>query len=175
MRYLSPVVAACVLAGVFALQADADGTPSADDIVQALKPIKTRNLRNLMATPSLPETPKNVPPPSIALTIDFDFNSSHLSPDSRATLKHLADALKSPDLAGGRFMIEGHTDAKGRDDYNLKLSTLREAEVRRELVAEGVNADALQAVGKGARELANQVDPYSAENRRVRIVNLTGN
>jgi flagellar motor protein MotB len=40
------------------------------------------------------------------------------------------------------------------------------------LASNGVADARLQAVGKGATELANTTDPLAADNRRVRIVNL---
>ena len=40
------------------------------------------------------------------------------------------------------------------------------------LKAQGVAEDRLQAAGRGATELANTSEPFAAENRRVRIVNL---
>ena len=44
--------------------------------------------------------------------------------------------------------------------------------VREYLAQQGVDAGRLQASGKGSSDLANSSDPYAAENRRVRIVNL---
>lgn len=68
--------------------------------------------------------------------------------------------------------MEGHTDAKGRADYNLKLSQQRADAVRAFLANNGVADARLAAAGKGSSELANTNDPMAAENRRVRIVNL---
>jgi len=85
---------------------------------------------------------------------------------------NLAQALKAPELLNSNFAVEGHTDAKGGSDYNLKLSQQRADAVQKFLAQRGVASDRLMAVGKGSTQLANSSDPFAAENRRVRIVNL---
>jgi outer membrane protein OmpA-like peptidoglycan-associated protein len=124
-------------------------------------------MRNLTIESSAPEAK-----PSLSLLIQFDFNSAKIKPESQQALSNLAQALQSRELQDAKFAVEGHTDAKGRDDYNLKLSQQRADAVRTYLAGKGVVDSRLQAVGKGATELANAADPQAAENRRVRIVNL---
>jgi OmpA-OmpF porin, OOP family len=120
------------------------------------------------ASPALAPEPR----PSLSLLIQFDFNSARVKPESQQALANLATALKSADLLDSKFAVEGHTDAKGRADYNLRLSQQRADAVRDTLVAQGVAPQRLRSAGKGANELANSADPGAAENRRVRIINL---
>jgi outer membrane protein OmpA-like peptidoglycan-associated protein len=110
--------------------------------------------------------------PSLSLLIQFDFNSARVKTESEQSLTNLALALQSKELAASRFAVEGHTDAKGRADYNLRLSQQRAEAVRDYLAQRGVNGSRLVASGKGSTELAVPADPGAAENRRVRIVNL---
>ena len=150
----------------------AQTTPSAAEMVEQLKSQpasapRTRSLRNLTVESAAPEAK-----PSLSLLIQFDFNSSTVKPESQQALANLAQALKSKELGESKFAVEGHTDGKGRADYNLKLSQQRADAVRTFLASKGVVDARLQAVGKGATELANTADPLAAENRRVRIVNL---
>ena len=112
------------------------------------------------------------PPPSLSLAIPFEVNSARLRPESGPVLGNLVAAMLSPDLKGQRFVIEGHTDASGNPATNLRLSQARADEVRLYLVALGVQASRLRAVGKGSAEPANQRDPLSADNRRVRVVTI---
>jgi outer membrane protein OmpA-like peptidoglycan-associated protein len=66
----------------------------------------------------------------------FDFDKSNLRPDAEETL-----AAAGPEIAklGGKpTRIEGHTDAKGSDAYNVKLSEARATTVRAWLVARGM-------------------------------------
>ena len=78
--------------------------------------------------------------------------------------------------APNTFTIEGYTDAKGGDQFNQRLSDRRADKVKRYLVAEfHIPAKELVAVGYGKRNLKNPSDPFGAENRRVRIVNVAAN
>ena len=152
----------------------AQATPSAAEMVEQLKvqpapAPRTRGLRNLTVE-AADTTP--AAKPSLSLLIQFDFNSAKVKPESQQALSNLAQALQSKELVDAKFAVEGHTDAKGRADYNLKLSQQRADAVRAYLASSGVADARLQAVGKGATELANTADPLAADNRRVRIVNL---
>ena len=153
----------------------AQTAPSAAEMVEQLKAPtgagpRTRSLRNLTveAAPDGTAAPK----PSLSLLIQFDFNSAKVKPESQQALLNLAQALQSRELVESKFAVEGHTDGKGRADYNLKLSQQRADAVRDFLASKGVTDARLQAVGKGASELVNSADPLASENRRVRIVNL---
>ena len=119
-----------------------------------------------------PPAPSEPARPSLSLLIQFDFNSARVKPESQQALANLAVALQSPELKSFRFAVEGHTDAQGRADYNQKLSQQRADAVRDTLSSQGVSAARLSPVGKGSSELAKPDEPYSAENRRVRIVNI---
>jgi outer membrane protein OmpA-like peptidoglycan-associated protein len=118
--------------------------------------------------------PMNPPaPPSLSMAIRFDFDSAHLRPEGAAVLTRLALALQSDALKESRFLIEGHTDAKGAADYNLRLSQQRADEVQRFLESQGVAPQRLSARGRGAQQPVDPAAPMAAENRRVRIVNLS--
>ena len=166
--------------------AAAQEAPSTEQMIEQLRPARTRSLRNLAVEPRPGAGPAEAgslagaaPPagaadgrPSLSLLIQFGFDSAEVQPPSRAALRNLAQALRSPELAGSRFAIEGHTDAKGRPDYNLRLSQRRADAVRDVLAGQGVESARLVAAGKGASEPADPQDPFAAANRRVRVVNL---
>ena len=73
----------------------------------------------------------------IALSADvlFDFDKADLKPDARPSLDKVAKVLKSYPKANAT--IEGHTDSKGDDKYNQKLSERRAESVRKFLSAQG--------------------------------------
>lgn len=108
----------------------------------------------------------------IDLNIPFEFNGAVLRAESQGPLMELAQAMRSERLRSVRFLIEGHTDAKGSADYNERLSELRARSVASFLVRQGVEPQRLQTVGKGMRELLPGEDPLSPANRRVRIIAL---
>jgi outer membrane protein OmpA-like peptidoglycan-associated protein len=122
------------------------------------------------AAPAAPAASADAP--SLSLAIQFETNSSRVRPESGALLGDLVAAMISPDLKDSRFVIEGHTDARGNAAANRRLSQERAEEVRQYLILLGVHASRLKAVGKGSSELANSKDPMAAENRRVRVVTV---
>jgi outer membrane protein OmpA-like peptidoglycan-associated protein len=73
----------------------------------------------------------------IALSADvlFDFDKADLKPAARPSLDKVVAFLKSYPKARAR--IEGHTDSKGDDKYNQKLSQQRAESVRKFLAAQG--------------------------------------
>ena len=162
----------------FAALAQADETPTAQQMIEQLKPVAhTRSLgRNLKVEglpPAVAGQPLDEVKPSLTLAmIQFDFNSARVKAESQPVLSNLAEALQSKELLNSKFAVEGHTDAKGSAGYNLKLSQSRADAVRKYLASKGVAEQRLVATGKGSTELANPQEPLNAENRRVRIVNL---
>jgi outer membrane protein OmpA-like peptidoglycan-associated protein len=74
---------------------------------------------------------------------------------------------ENPDL--GRISIEGHTDSRGSDQYNLKLSEIRAASVLQFLVAQGVPIERLTSAGFGeSRPIRdNDTEEHRSQNRRV--------
>lgn len=179
--FLAPLVFAAV-------PAMAQGTPSANDIIQSLKPggNLTQGLRGIkMANPSgaaaapAQAAPAKAPEgaPSVSLTVEFATDSAELTPDARKTLDQLGQALTSPDLAKFRFRIEGHTDTVGSPGYNKALSQRRATAVADYLEKNfGVVPTRLEAVGMGQDGLAVPTPPQTAnaQNRRVKVVNLGG-
>jgi outer membrane protein OmpA-like peptidoglycan-associated protein len=99
----------------------------------------------------------------------FDVGSHALAPGSYDRLRQLANTLKSyPDT---NIVVKGHTDSSGSDSYNLRLSEERADRVRSYLVAEGVAAHRVTAVGFGeAMPVASNATPTGRQqNRRVEI------
>jgi outer membrane protein OmpA-like peptidoglycan-associated protein len=114
--------------------------------------------------------------PSIDIEINFEFNSATLAPSAMSTARTLGEALSSADLKGSTFIVEGHTDAKGGTTLNQKLSERRADAIKRFLVEHyGIPAANLVAVGYGKTKLKNEDNPFGAENRRVRVVNMVNN
>jgi outer membrane protein OmpA-like peptidoglycan-associated protein len=107
------------------------------------------------------------------ITIQFDFNSARIRPDSFRAVGLMADALYHPYLQGYRFLIVGHTDAKGSRKYNLKLSQQRADAIREALINPfGINPARIEAVGLGEEQLLNRSNPEAAENHRVQLINI---
>ena len=139
---------------------------TSEELIQKLDPssppLLTRGMRNL--TPEVREKP------NVDLSIQFEFDSAKVLPESRPLLDNLAKAINSDKLRGFTFVVEGHTDIVGSADYNQKLSNQRALSVLAYLASKGVSKERLKALGKGSTELLMPDKPDAAENRRVRII-----
>lgn len=105
----------------------------------------------------------------------FDFDKANIRSVAEPTLAAIAKLIqgtKSP-----KVLIEGHTDSKGSDSYNAKLSDRRAASVKTWFGSHGVDASAIQTRGSGAtKPVAPNTHPNGSDdpegrqkNRRVEI------
>ena len=109
----------------------------------------------------------------IVRPVFFATNKDVILAKSFDVLVSVADALKaSPQIK--RVAVEGHTDDRGKRDYNIELSDRRAKSVVRFLVDKGIDAGRLEAHGYGPmRPVAdNKTEPGRAKNRRVDFVIL---
>ncbi|MHA3025384.1 OmpA/MotB family protein [Chromohalobacter israelensis] len=103
----------------------------------------------------------------------FSSSQADLTDEGRAVLRQLLDSLRAFD---GEITIEGHTDSRpiatDRFPSNWELSTARATAVLRFLVGEGLDSEALRAVGYAdTRPLqSNDSAEGRAANRRVELV-----
>ena len=95
--------------------------------------------------------------------VNFGFNSTKLEPNARRILDLVAKSLK--ESPGFVVEIQGHTDNKGSDAYNLLLSQDRANEVKAYLVSLGVAPESVIARGYGERQPI--ADNGSAEGREL--------
>jgi OOP family OmpA-OmpF porin len=104
------------------------------------------------------------------LKLLFDFDSAELRPESINELERLVKFMG--DVPFATAMVEGHTDSKGSDAYNLKLSDRRAKAVFDYLTSRGVDPARLSSVGKGesAPIADNATDEGRQENRRVMLI-----
>ena len=127
------------------------------------------------AAPGTAAPAKPAGPGRANLLITFDTNASSLTPDSMSALDTVAKALQSDALAGLAFRVEGHADARGDAEANLKLSQQRADAVVHYLVSKhGMLPERLVPQGKGSSEPLNKERIDAPENRRVTIVTIRG-
>jgi len=99
----------------------------------------------------------------------FDYNKASIRTESYSTLDNVANIMK--EYTNTVFLIEGHTDDRGRDAYNLNLSDQRAASVLSYLTQRGISSSRLQSKGFGeARPVAsNKTAAGRQQNRRVEL------
>jgi outer membrane protein OmpA-like peptidoglycan-associated protein len=93
-------------------------------------------------------------PPAIAdvpvIAILFDFESAELKEEFTDELDAFVAFMAAH--KNYQFEISGHTDSKGDDQYNLNLSRLRAAAVKKYMVSKGISGARLRTAGKGEKE-----------------------
>jgi outer membrane protein OmpA-like peptidoglycan-associated protein len=104
----------------------------------------------------------------------FDVNQATLKPESKLKLAKLAGILLVfPDL---KLSIEGHTDATGSEELNLRLSTDRARTVYEFLLSQGIAPERMKYQGFGSSQpvAPNDTEANRAKNRRVEVIVLRG-
>ncbi len=108
----------------------------------------------------------------------FDFDKANLRPDAEETLEAAIPEIKKATLGGKHpARVEGHTDGKGGDAYNMRLSEARARSVRDWLARREVLPISAEIIGYGkSRPVApNKLEDGSdnpegrQKNRRVEI------
>ena len=104
-----------------------------------------------------------------AQSIFFPTAKFKILPKSYAILDEIAEIVKAnPEMI---FLIEGHTDIRGGELYNLELSKNRANSVAEYLISKGVGRGMLEAVGFGMKYPIgdNRNESGRSKNRRVDI------
>jgi outer membrane protein OmpA-like peptidoglycan-associated protein len=106
-------------------------------------------------------------PDGSKMGVYFDFDKADITPNSKLALNKLIEIFKQyPET---NLLVEGHTDDKGANDYNLALSQRRATAVGNYLKSYGISASRLTInwYGETQPKVENTSDVARAENRRV--------
>ncbi|WP_124641229.1 MULTISPECIES: OmpA family protein [Amniculibacterium] len=82
--------------------------------------------------------------------IEFDLNSDKILPSNTPILNNAVNYINS---SNGSYKVIGATDTRATDAYNQKLSERRANNVKDYLIKNGVQANKLQAEGRGEKDL----------------------
>jgi outer membrane protein OmpA-like peptidoglycan-associated protein len=97
--------------------------------------------------------------------INFVFNQDELAVANMESFIQAVEYAQN----GYLVLIEGHTDDKGNNDYNLKLSMKRVQRIKQLMIDMGVNEDLISVVGHGETQpiVSNDTEANRLINRRI--------
>lgn len=113
--------------------------------------------------------------------IFFDFDKWDIRPDAAYELENIVSVMRThPNMV---IKIESHTDSRGSDKYNMKLSDRRAKSTRDYIYSRGIAEERIEsAIGYGESQLVNECSngvPCSKEkhqeNRRSKFIILSDN
>ncbi len=110
--------------------------------------------------------------PIVLKNVFFDFDGFNLRPESYKELNKLVKFLKdNPKI---RIEISAHTDDRGSDEYNYKLSENRAKSVREYLISQSIDASRITSKGYGETKpvAPNDTEENRQLNRRVEYIIL---
>lgn len=108
--------------------------------------------------------------------IYYDLDDDKILPDAEGDLDFVYDLMqKYPDMV---IELSSHTDARGKDNYNLNLSQRRSNSAKRYLTQRGIDGSRINAVGYGEKRILNRChndvsDCTEEEHRRNRRTEFT--
>lgn len=108
------------------------------------------------------------------LNIYYDYDKSDILPESAVELDRLIAFMnENPDF---KVQLSSHTDSRGNDTYNLRLSEQRAQSAVQYIVLHGIKADRITGKGYGETKLLNKcangvecTPPEHRQNRRTEI------
>lgn len=129
-----------------------DGCPPPIRVIEEPEPVE-------------PEEPRRI----VFEDVLFDFDKYTIRMSEYSSVQEAAAEIIE---SGGTYYVDGHTDVRGSDAYNDKLSERRAQAVADALIDEGVDPAKLQVRGMGERfpECHEDTEECHQENRRVEIL-----
>ncbi|WP_179317056.1 OmpA family protein [Winogradskyella undariae] len=142
----------------YVIRAKKDGYNPKEEIFETPKNPKTIEMPIVLNMPLTLKVSDPCPPNDLGckLTLQpiyFDYDDSNIRLDAEIELAKILAALKEyPEL---KIHIESHTDSRGRDSYNLKLSQRRARSTLKWLYDKGISKRRLSAKGYGESQIIN--------------------
>jgi len=103
----------------------------------------------------------------VRLHVNFDYNKSSISQSYMSEINNVVSFMK--ENSNYSVALEGHTDARGSEEYNLALSLRRANAVANEMIRQGIDKEKITVKGLGEISpiATNKTEDGRAQNRRV--------
>lgn len=98
------------------------------------------------------------------------FTECGMPPDVTNQIDEMAEFVSK--FPNDTFLVVGHTDSRGSDEFNLKLSTIKAKYIRTLLIERGIDPGRIIAFGCGKKELKipnAETELEHEQNRRVTL------
>ena len=145
--------------GAFTFDADCDKNytvlGSKKDYKDALKEVATNFENGKVNNADLYLTPLIDANQIVINPIFFDFDKWNIRTDAEYELENIVDVMREhPNMI---IKIESHTDSRGSDSYNMKLSDRRAKSTRDYILSRGITSQRIEsAIGYGETQLLNK-------------------
>src|SRR5690606_31354916 len=118
------------------------------------KEVTTGTDNNKDNTVDIDLTPLIIDNEIVIISIFFDFAKWEIREDAAYELENIVSVMREhPTMV---IKIESHTDSRGSDKYNMKLSSNRAKSTYDYLLTRGITADRIEsAIGYGETQLVN--------------------
>jgi len=146
------------------------------DFRDDIKQVSTSNVTGKEQIQDLILTPLIIENEIVINPIFFDFDKSKIRDDAAYELENIVTIMNNhPKMI---IKIEAHTDSRGRDKYNEKLSDRRAKSTRDYIISRGIDPERLEsAIGYGEKQLVNECangvkcsEDKHQENRRSKFI-----
>ena len=106
---------------------------------------------------------------NLSSEVSFDYNRASLKPSFYPALNKIASVIRQHDKTS--VEVIGHTDSRGSEEYNQRLSERRAEAVANYLIGRGVDPSRITTSGRGESEprATNSTEAGRQLNRRVEI------
>jgi peptidoglycan-associated lipoprotein len=146
--------------------------PPATDVDSSARPASEVDEREMRPPQSIQELQDEYNRSGLLGDVFFGFDEFELRPDARERLQKNAEFMGSAEGRGLTFVVEGHCDERGTNEYNIALGQNRSTTAVDYLISLGVSAARFRTISYGEERpfCTESTEACWQKNRRARFV-----